>query len=290
MTDRTACIVPGLALAMFALAAPLSAQETSNYELRAVPAPGSVTIDGKLDEWDTSGEILMCHDVGRLLETRSARVAAMYGPEGLYISLRVKDDTPMQSRWDPVAQPFQGWRADNAQIYFWDDPDTPFGPEGSRVSQLTAWWCHTLKRPGASMLVGPIGHGREPEARLTDLVGKGVDLAYAKDPDGQGYTAELRVDWKLLSRSGRIYGAGESMGMGMEIFWGDAAGDGPEHRLTDLLNAAQPQRSFYWSTPDAWGKVAFTADNHVAPSPSIALLNAAERLRRALYTTEGPVP
>jgi hypothetical protein len=269
---------------------PSVGQQTDNHELRVVPAHQPVTIDGMLDDWELSGEILLCHDVGTLLETKSARAAAMHADRGFYLSLRVKDPTPMQNPWDPVAQPFQGWRADNAQIYFWDDPGAPFGPEGSRVMQLTCWWCHESSRPGASIMVGPIGHGREPEAKLTDMVGKGVDLAYRRDDDGRGYTAEMRIDWRLLSRHGRAYRAGTSMGMGLEVFWGNPSGDGPEHRLTDLLNPERPQRSFYWSTPEAWGTARFVAENNVPPSDSIKLLDIAERLRRQLYSTSGPVP
>ncbi len=81
-----------------------------------------------------------------------------------------------------------------------------------------------------------------------------------------------------------------SMGMGLGVFWGDATGEGPEHRLTDLLNAERPQRSFFWSTPEAWGKALLAAENNLSPSDSIRLLDVAERLRRQLYSTSGPVP
>ena len=72
--------------------ADLSAQQTNNYELRAVPAPAAgVSLDGELDEWDLSGEILTCYDISGLLDTHSARTALMYDGEYLYLSFRFRD-------------------------------------------------------------------------------------------------------------------------------------------------------------------------------------------------------
>jgi hypothetical protein len=41
------------------------AEGTDNHVLQAVPVPGAVTIDGKLDDWDCSGRIPVCSDVAQ---------------------------------------------------------------------------------------------------------------------------------------------------------------------------------------------------------------------------------
>lgn len=42
--------------------------QTDNYNLRAVPRPGKVVIDGNLEDWDLSGEVVMCYDLSTLLD------------------------------------------------------------------------------------------------------------------------------------------------------------------------------------------------------------------------------
>ena len=39
------------------------ATETENFGLAVLPAPGSVTIDGRSDDWDLSGGMFVCGDV-----------------------------------------------------------------------------------------------------------------------------------------------------------------------------------------------------------------------------------
>ena len=66
---------------------PAAGQETNNYQLRAIPAVTPLKVDGKLDDWDLSGEILMCGDLAGLMDRYSLRGAAMYDKDFLYLSL-----------------------------------------------------------------------------------------------------------------------------------------------------------------------------------------------------------
>jgi hypothetical protein len=100
-------------------ALPLFAQQTSNHELRAVPAEKPLVMDGNLEEWDLSGEILMCYDLATLLDTHSVRVAAMYDDDYLYLSFRFKDRRPMINNVDPDTEHNRGWRADAVQLRLW---------------------------------------------------------------------------------------------------------------------------------------------------------------------------
>ena len=42
-------------LALLLAAAGARAQQSNNHVLHAVPTPGKVAVDGKLDDWDLSG-------------------------------------------------------------------------------------------------------------------------------------------------------------------------------------------------------------------------------------------
>ncbi len=90
-------------------------------KLYAVPAPGKVVIDGKLDDWDLSGQIFM-YVVSETSDMQSARFAMMYDDEALYISGVVRDPSPMMNRHDPNVDPEKAWDADVCQIYMVLDP------------------------------------------------------------------------------------------------------------------------------------------------------------------------
>jgi len=62
-----------------------------------VPAPGAVTIDGSVAEWDLSGQIWLYPDRGTRDEV-SVRIAAMHDQEAFYIGAVWRDSSPMASR------------------------------------------------------------------------------------------------------------------------------------------------------------------------------------------------
>ena len=61
LLSRFARIFALLLLLAAALAA--TATETENLGLHILPAPGPVTVNGKLEHWDLSGSIFACGDV-----------------------------------------------------------------------------------------------------------------------------------------------------------------------------------------------------------------------------------
>ena len=71
--------------------------KADNTEIRIVPAPGKVVIDGKLDDWDRSGEIFMFVDEGSR-DTLSLTAAMMYDGEALYVGGHWKDPTPLMNQ------------------------------------------------------------------------------------------------------------------------------------------------------------------------------------------------
>ena len=268
----------------------LFGQQTNNHALRVVPA-GKVALDGDLADWDLSGEILMCYDLDKLLETNSVRAAAMYDQEYLYVSFRFKDRSPMVNHVDPEHSLGSGWRSDSVQLRIWTDHEKPIGPGGARVTHIDCYWFTDGKKPTSLIQHHDMGRRKEGfEGRVEEAIGNGVDAAFLKHKDGKGYTQEMRVSWKHLRRDGSPYKAGESLRMGFECFWGDATAERwYEHRLTDLIDAKNPQREFFWTNYRAWGEVRFMKQGKLEASPSMQQLSKVEELRRLRYSTSGPV-
>src|SRR5471030_157245 len=77
----------------------------------AVPAPGKVTIDGKLNDWDLSGQI-STYVISETRTMQSAGFAVMYDKKALYLSGVVRDTSPMMNRHDPQSDGDRGWDAD----------------------------------------------------------------------------------------------------------------------------------------------------------------------------------
>ncbi|MRR52536.1 MAG: hypothetical protein EG825_16800 [Rhodocyclaceae bacterium] len=61
-----------------------------NKRIFIVPRPGPVAVDGKLDDWDLSGQIEI-YVTKETAATMSARIAAMYDAEALYLSGNFRD-------------------------------------------------------------------------------------------------------------------------------------------------------------------------------------------------------
>ncbi len=258
------------------------AQQTNNYELRALPAPGKVVIDGKLNDWDLSGQILMCYDLAHLLQTHSVKIAAMYDKRYLYLSFHFKDATPMINRIDPKTNPADGWKADAVQVRILAD---------GRPMHITAWYYTPLKEPAMSIHYG-MWDPKSPDYRdLNNALSAGAKEAFQKDPDGKGYVQEMAIPWKLITPNGKPAHTGKTFRMGVEAFWGTPAGTvWPEHRYADLINPKNPQREFFWENSNSWGKLTFLPRGHVSPSPSIHQLSDIQRLKQLRYTTSGSVP
>lgn len=116
---------------------PAQATQTDNHGLHAVPAPGKVIIDGKLDDWDLSGQTLMCYDIENLRDLYSTQVALMYDADNLYIGLHWKAPLPMSNSHDPHYQANKGWAGDSVQLRIHTD----------RIAHVTAWYYAAKKEP-----------------------------------------------------------------------------------------------------------------------------------------------
>jgi hypothetical protein len=276
-----------ISLAALARPLPAPAQQTNNGELRAVPAPKKVVIDGNLDDWDLSGQILICYDLARLADVYSVRAAAMYDATHLYLSFRFKDKTPLVNYVDPKAEPNGGWKSDSVELRMKTD----------RVAHLECWYYTGRKEPAMTIHYGMWNRTDPDYADLNDAIAAGAREAFLADQDGRGYVQEVAIPWKLITRDGHALKAGDTFALTIGVNWGSAAAARspadyvpPEHRYVDLINLASPQREFIWTNAKAWGTVKLLPHGKLAPSPSLEQLSLIEEELKREYATEGPVP
>jgi hypothetical protein len=228
--------------------APLWAVQTDTHGIHAVPAPAPVVIDGKLDEWDLSGQVLQCYDVEALVDVYSARIAMEYDAANLYIAIHWKDPIPLGNSHDPHYQADKGWAGDSVQLRLKTD----------RIAHVTAW-CYAAKHQPAMQieygksLTEPFGGGSRlllpTEGWKLD---GGAEMGFLVDADGKGYVQEMKLPWALIT-NGRPYAAGSELACGIELLWGES--DWPVHRYADNLAEGATSREFFWTAKDAWGPV-----------------------------------
>ncbi len=236
--------------------------QTDNRGLHAVPAPGKVVIDGKLEEWDLSGQILICYDLETLKDVYSAKVAMMYDAEALYVGIDWRDLTPLGNSHDPRFTASRGWAGDAIQMRMKTD----------RISHLTAWYHGATNSPYIGIdygkdLTHPFGGGSKQLFKTEGWkLDEGAEMAFAKKADGKGYYQEIKIPWKLITLE-KVPKAGETFRCGFEMLWGE--GDWPSHRYADNLDPAANNREFFWTSHNAWGPVTLEAKGHLAlPEPA----------------------
>ncbi len=265
------------------------ATQTDNFGIHAVPTPGKVAIDGQLNDWDTSGQVLMTYDIETLHDVYSGQVAAMYDADNLYISIHWKDAIPMGNSHDPRYTANKGWAGDAVQMRIKTD----------RISHITAWYYAAKQEPAmlidyGTSLTKPFGGGTTQLYRTEDWkMDQGAEMAFLKDADGKGYVQEIKLPWKLitlppaspLAKGGMWGGAGDELSIGFELLWGEA--DWPVHRYADNLRPGSNSREFFWEAHNNWGAITLEPKGQLKlPEPDYMVA-----YRQALQgeTVQGPV-
>ena len=262
------------------------AQQTDNHILHAVPAPGKVVIDGKLDDWDLSGQIDVYANF-RTRNTYSAKVAAMYDQDNFYLALSWRDPTPMYNMIDPTFDIGSGWRSDCVQLRLKTD---------MVVADIDCWYATSAQRAIINIAYGRFATAQTPDDTskfnsINDALKAGAQEAFLKGEDGKSYTQEIALPWKLITGQAAIvkatgqpylppksYHAGDTFSMGMEFLWGGPDGKTwPIHRYADLLAEGKSSREFFWTAVDSWGPVKLEPTGHlnlpkVVPAGSAAYL------------------
>ena len=237
-----------LPLASIAVPARSFAQQTDNHGIHAVPAPAGVAIDGRLDDWDLSGQVLMCYDLETLRDTCSAEVAMMFDADNLYVGVHWKDATPLGNSHDPRFSALRGWAGDCLQLRVRTD----------KLTHVTAWYFSPTQSPAIHLDFGvgmnkAFGGGSRVLMKTEGWkLEDGAEMAFVADADGKGYVQELRLPWKLVV-DGKPPKAGEAIACGFELLWGED--DWPVHRYADNLADGASSREFFFTAVANWGTV-----------------------------------
>lgn len=282
------CLLTGVAIALVAVDAfgyAAVQNKADNTEIRIVPTPGKVAIDGDLKDWDLSGAIFMFIDeVSK--ETYQVRVAMMYDKEYVYIGGVWKDPTPMMNMNHFGGDVQNAWNADAIQMRFVSDPgirsdaSTVMGgrmpaEQQQFVNHINLWYSTQDQKAGyqACYTLGYKDSVLNPE---------GEQGAFVKDADGKGCTFEYRIPLKVL-RAPRPYQGGDRVQMQFQVHWGNEKGTELKSGITDVRNPKS--NTLGYMGPAAWGAGVFM-DKGNLPPPQRAETDRAEGHIPVKFTLE----
>ncbi len=283
----------GLALLVLS-ANTLHAQQSNNTALHTVPVPKAVVVDGKLDDWDLSGQFEAFANY-RTRNTYSVRVAAMYDDQNLYLSIVWRDPTPLQNNVNAEFEVGSGWKSDCVQLRM--KTDIPIS--------LDCWYSTTAQKSVININYGsfqgksPVTQDKMQQNTKPNALDLGAQEAFTVGEDGKSYTQEIALPWKLITGANILfkdtqkpvsartsYKPGEQFQMGMEFLWGGPDGRTfPIHRYADLVRQAGASREFFWDAENDWGPVILEKTGNLKlPAPDYTILAGAY-----LQKSEGPI-
>ncbi len=238
-------------------------------EIRAVPAPGPVTADGELGEWDRRAAFSSaCWPPYH--ESHTLEGMLMYDERFLYVAARVGDPAPLRSVMDPQADPKEyAWRGGSVILRLAADPalQGPFTAKGppladakhpeigrrpedvnERIAHLTFWFHRPSGRPRLQVSYGMDFHGERVDP-------PGWSGAFRAHPNGLGYTMEYAVPWSLLNAGARPPRAGDRLPSTWTVHWSDQEGRLSRGHLVEGVNLSEPPYRFLRG--ETWGRALF---------------------------------
>ena len=252
-------------LLIFVCATTLATGRGRHNRMYAVPRPGPVSIDGKLEDWDMSGHLLS-YVRKAASEVQSARFAVMYDEKAIYLGAEVRDPNPMMNRHDPKVEPGRGWDADSCQFRMVVDPEQGYpvnmgkGDKNDQLIHMTIWYFTDRKEPVLQLMHGfyqtfePWPDGVVPH--------ENYDAAYRKTDDGKGYVFEYRIPWSTLRAKNPPQG-GDLVPATVQFNWSRPDGMklavGSSH-VYDLMSGA----GFPYKDSFCWGKLIFSKEGNVS--------------------------
>ncbi len=240
--------------------------EGRHTSLSVVPAPGAVKIDGKLDDWDLSGEILTYENL-EFAPHRFARTAMMYDKDYLYVSAYFKDSTPMHHLMDGHVDASWGWDGDALQLKMNTDPSVGY-PMQVKTEQpigrdVQMWYCDAPGRNEPQMCIQtlkipPRGGRMSYSDPRWIFYGADTQMAFARQEGG--YTLEARLPWKRLGMT-EPPTPGTKLAFTTQHIWGNDAGT---HYSTSINDVTAPGGGFTYQSCDGWGYLLFEGTGHLA--------------------------
>ena len=229
-----------------------------NKRIYVVPRTKPVTVDGKLDDWDLSGQILICV-TQESSEMQSAKVAMMYDDQALYVCGELRDPSPMMNKHDPKVDADRAWDADAFQLRMALDPKMGFpinvaGANDQLVHMLL--WYYTDRKEANLQFAYGMTYAPPKSGWPQGVVPRDkFDGAYLMSPDKKGCTFEYRIPWATLDAKTPPK-AGDLVASSIQIQWGSADGLSSTGGgwAMDLL--ATPGFSF--QSTACWGRAIFS--------------------------------
>jgi len=237
--------------------------QTRLSEVRVMPAPGKVVIDGDLSDWDLRGQFrAACLDP--YAADYHVEAAMMYDAQRLYLAAHVADPAPMCNVVDPSSDIQFVWAGGSVVVRLCADRRRTWPLSASaggdhsaarsgkaadnRIFHLNMWYSCL---EGKARMV--LGSGVCDENQVVDP--PGVEGAFRKDADGQGYTLEYAVPWSVLNVEADPPHAGDALAATWYVHWSDEAGRTCIGKLIEVVNPAAEYPEF--SRGSTWGKAVF---------------------------------
>lgn len=247
--------------------AAMNLNSTRHDVVHVVPAPGPVTIDGDLSDWDKSGEFFTY----RFEEEKSSyyfQGYMMYDAANLYIAAHVGDSTPMMNMHNPATDAIIGWDGDALQVHLSTSAKLgwPLAADTYRASSgdptsisdnimcLCMWYYTPEHLPCLQIQYGMDYHGMV-------INPPGYQGAYKKDADGRGYTLEYAISWKLLHAADNPPKGSDRLACTWHMLWGDPQG---RHCAYDLADIRNPNDGgLVYQTAGCWGQAIYEKTGHL---------------------------
>ncbi len=232
-------------------------------EVRVMPAPGKVVIDGDLSEWDLRGQFRAA-----CLEPYAADYhvegAMMYDAQHLYLAAHVADPAPMCNVVDPSSDIQFVWAGGSVMVRLCTDRLRQWPLSASAGGDRSTARCGTAvddKIVHINMFYScleakarmVLGYGACDENQVVDP--PGVEGAFRKDAKGRGYTLEYAVPWRALHVDADPPRAGDALAATWYVHWSDEAGRTCIGKLIEVVNPAAEHPDF--ARGSTWGKAVF---------------------------------
>jgi len=231
----------------------LVATETENLGLRVLPTTRPVTIDGLVNDWDLSGGVFACGNVESQRDQCAAWFHAMYDAQNLYVLTRWIDQTPLNNPGSLKGS--NGFNGDCLQFRVISGHG-----ESERTSHWTCW------RDADGQDAATVEYGKKFNEGRAVLRAEGGSQAFSKNSDGNGYTQELAIPWKLLTRDGIAPAIGERIQITIELNF-TIAGNGRLTIKDCFKSGITPDRVFTFMTSACWGIGTIEKPGSVIPQP-----------------------
>ncbi len=276
MSKRICLLLIMSGLALVSLKAEAGSGRGRHKRMFAVPRRRRVKIDGKLKDWDLSGQVLM-YVISETSETQSAKFALMYDKKALYVSGVLRDPSPMMNRHDPWVDAHKAWDADACQFRIVTDAGLGYpvnesaftysragAPKDTKdaIKHLTLWYYTDRREPNLQLHLGMGYRLARPEWGPHGAVpNKFFKAKYVKAGDGRGYTFEYRIPWATLGTK-KPPKSGDLVAGTVQFNWSRPDGlktAGGSAWAYDIMS----KPGFTFQSSACWGKIIFSAKGNL---------------------------